>query len=588
MADDQAPELSTEEVASASSALDQDSWFNATEALRISLELPPLLLDHGGRNESSDNVRLAVSWAFYYSIEVSRETGSPRVSVMPHMQLPGDVSVPPNVKDVKQELVNVWDNLLSFALPHFLRARLNHLMFERGGKCRFEHGMAAIESYVNSAETWERGFDSADDMERALRLARALRQDTWVTTVCARLAEFTRNVIAQDSWAPGLALHYLRPALEEPTSDRNDLNNLLLELQDRYKSDNHIVDEVLRIRASRTSDSAERLNLYRERVSLWLTAAETGDGVLKSTNRKTALQIAEESADPALRERAAAELQKTRREDLQLMRMTSSTHVEREQVERIFAPIRDAKTWQEALTEFSFFGPISGDSDKNREHVRESARLAPLQAILPVEKLGGDGLPRFKAVTDEERALVQLADWESHQISSMSPWLADALKVVAERHGLPSEDELTDFIGRQSWVTPEDSANVARCLIRFWTGDFDGCSYIVATKIEAIARRLVVALGVGIYRLQREQTPGQYPGLGVLLEALKEKGLPEGWYRFIRTVCTGPEGMNLRNEIAHGFVPALSSVGAVLLLQSAMFLTQIPVGESPTPAKEEI
>jgi hypothetical protein len=73
-------------------------------------------------------------------------------------------------------------------------------------------------------------------------------------------------------------------------------------------------------------------------------------------------------------------------------------------------------------------------------------------------------------------------------------------------------------------------------------------------RIEAAARALALELDQAAYQVARANEPGKYVGLGVLLSILEKVGLDPAWERFLRTFLTGPLGMNVRNDVAHGFV----------------------------------
>ncbi len=74
-------------------------------------------------------------------------------------------------------------------------------------------------------------------------------------------------------------------------------------------------------------------------------------------------------------------------------------------------------------------------------------------------------------------------------------------------------------------------------------------------RIETLVRNLVLRSDRGIYRLHNEQKPGQYPGIGNLLEILQEEyALPESVIRFLAVVLRHLAGLNLRNLMLHGFV----------------------------------
>jgi hypothetical protein len=147
---------------------------------------------------------------------------------------------------------------------------------------------------------------------------------------------------------------------------------------------------------------------------------------------------------------------------------------------------------------------------------------------------------------------------------------------------------MAEFFSRSSIIPPETAASISRCFIRYWAGDAEGAAFTAAPKIETLARNLVLALDAGVYRIQRNEKPGQYPGLGVLLGVLREKGMDESWYRNILTVCGNPAGgPNIRNDIAHGFVDSVGSPGAALLLQCIIYLWNLVPKSQGDPDNEK-
>jgi hypothetical protein len=143
---------------------------------------------------------------------------------------------------------------------------------------------------------------------------------------------------------------------------------------------------------------------------------------------------------------------------------------------------------------------------------------------------------------------------------------------LPEHHGLPSLDELSAFIATSDIVDRPLAAALARSLHRWWAGDYEGAAFTAIPRIEALARELLLAADAAVYRLQRQQTPGQYAGLGYLLDMLRTGGLDESWYRYFRTVLFSPAGWNIRNELSHGFLDNVDFVVAALILQLALHL----------------
>jgi Domain of unknown function (DUF4209) len=104
---------------------------------------------------------------------------------------------------------------------------------------------------------------------------------------------------------------------------------------------------------------------------------------------------------------------------------------------------------------------------------------------------------------------------------------------------------------------------------------------VASPRVETLIRNLVLALGLPVYRVQREKTPGQYPGLGVLLDGLAKAGLDSSWHRFLRTFLASPSGLNYRNELAHGFVDEVDRTYAALVLVAVLYLATLSLSLDP-------
>lgn len=189
---------------------------------------------------------------------------------------------------------------------------------------------------------------------------------------------------------------------------------------------------------------------------------------------------------------------------------------------------------------------------------------------------GGDGLPRFTPQTDIERADYFLTQQETFHLQLRSNLVAEALLRIPAAHGLPSLEELAAHFARNPLVG--DALALARAFLRWWSGDHEGAALAAAARTETLARELLLAQNYPLYRLQREQKPGQYPGLGYLLSTLADEGLlDDSWHRYLRTALAGPAGWNLRNELDDGFLDDLGAIPAAVMLQCVAHLAVIPL-----------
>ena len=89
--------------------------------------------------------------------------------------------------------------------------------------------------------------------------------------------------------------------------------------------------------------------------------------------------------------------------------------------------------------------------------------------------------------------------------------------------------------------------------------------------IEALIRAAVIRGDRGIFRLQKNQSPGQYVGLGALLPEFYDIfEVREGDQRFFNAVLKHPGGWNLRNLLSHGYLPAIRGGVTALALYAAL------------------
>jgi hypothetical protein len=106
----------------------------------------------------------------------------------------------------------------------------------------------------------------------------------------------------------------------------------------------------------------------------------------------------------------------------------------------------------------------------------------------------------------------------------------------------------------------------------YWNGEYVEAVHLVIPAAEAAARRLLRELDEGIYQVQVGKSVSQYPGLRVLLEELDELVLDPSWSWFLNWLFLGPTGLNLRNDVTHGFIVSIGPVYTTLVLRAASLL----------------
>jgi len=255
-------------------------------------------------------------------------------------------------------------------------------------------------------------------------------------------------------------------------------------------------------------------------------------------------------------------------------------------VERFLDGFTASPDWRDGINYFLQTECPLGDLARLRQEERDIAKVTVFSSLLPRTILGKDGLPRWTASSDEDRQAERLATCARIYVENQGRVLAEGLQRMERRYGTPAEVNLAAHLSRNGQFDQALARSLASGFRHYWAGDYEASVHVVVPKIEAAARALLRELDEGIYRLQVAKDPGQYPGLYVLLQELERVALDESWTYFLRWLLLGPLGMNIRNEVAHGFVADIDPVYAALVLRAAALLITVvaPQPESTVSA----
>lgn len=560
-------------------ALSETSFYEAEERLRAVLPLMqlPTAGSIGQRDVDVPATDRAAAWAFAYRVVIQDKNGRPRVVFEPHTSGTGIQSFPPAVEDVAADITEAWSLLANEVSSPFAIARLNHLLFERKYGNPRDHAARAIDSYCDDAASrdWHR---AQLHLTIALRLSRAIGDTDRIQKVLTLLIDAAEKSLQSSDPKPGRVLGYLRPVVGEaraPISVDAALSTAYETFDDVW-----IRDQIIELLLQRCNDTNERQLLVEKRVRRWLDAARTTEGLARSTHLKKALQLATDAGATTLIDEAASRLQEITLADLGLAEISYAVSLTPEQSAAFIAPVTDAESWRDALHQFTFLGPVAGDVRTNQQTVKEQSQEFVFASVGNTEIIGADGMPIFQADTPETKQEMALSQFEGLRLGIFAPMIARALAEIAVTYGIPAEADLAEFLSDSSIIEDSVAQSMARTLIRFWTGDFEGAAVTAAIRIETLARGLVISLGAGIYKLQRTNVPGQYPGLAFLLKHLAERGMDTSWHRQIYNLCANPAGWNSRNDIAHGFVLDASAPMTAMLIQAMMYLASLEPNRS--------
>ena len=249
--------------------------------------------------------------------------------------------------------------------------------------------------------------------------------------------------------------------------------------------------------------------------------------------------------------------------------MPMTVSIPREVIENYLAVFDHDPDWRAGMLQWLATAPPSGSYPANRRNAEERSKTTVFRKIMSTKVFGAHGLPERTIGTDDEETIEHdVRESEEHLARIHGAMLAEGLDRIRDlAPGLHSEI-LAEWICKQYGCDERLARRLARAISYFWSEDYDGCGHVIAPAVESAVRDLLRELNEPVYRVEQGRKIGQFPGLGALLPHLEREGLDTDWVRFIQVLLL-PEGRNLRNLIAHGFVHEVGRSDAVLLLRAA-------------------
>lgn len=249
----------------------------------------------------------AAVWAFTYVIDFAGRQArlAPRDNY-------GERTNPPRIKNVPEDIRQLWRHLLELVQEPAAKAQLAHAVFQCGGTGGREAGLIAVDSYVGSAAQWQHRSDSIEDLCAASRIARVVSDDAKTRRALDLLLDIADAALNTPPAAAGIVLRALSHAVGEPLCpDRIDA---LLERAASELPDVKNRDRALELMQTRCCDDECHAASWDRRVDVYIDAAAqaTNSPIMRMVLRQDALRTAEASGRRDLYERAAAALQNTR------------------------------------------------------------------------------------------------------------------------------------------------------------------------------------------------------------------------------------------------------------------------------------
>lgn len=570
----------------------------------------PLEDPEGRTGERLPLVDRAGWWAMRYHLQIEGEPGKERITLEPEFEGPGGETLPPRVSDVASEVVEAWSHLVELVTTPSAKSMLRHLLFQARHGDVLTNARQAVDAYCDLAKTEGRLFDAVTAARAAVRLARAVKDEEQQAVALGVVAQVTgRSIDPGPSQSFGAALSGLETLLTEKDPGASEL---LGQARSSWPVGQQ-ADQILHLALSVATDSSECQELWTERVENFLAMAEQADSnIIRAMRLRQAVEIAGLSGMKELRNRATKLLQRVRHLDLEMMHIQASTRRFQEQWEEMVALVlgdpdaadgiqvsapspekdeegskeREQPKWALRLSAFGNLEAPTGNPETNREIVRTRRAATPLRSLFPAQLQTPEGLPLYAPSNEAEHFELDMVRWETDLLGQWAYILSDALQRIGAED-TPAGSDVDRFLLVGHAVTANEAGMLSRALERYWSGDAEGAAFTAFPLIEALLRNATLAADQGIYRLQKKQSPGQYVGVGVLLDLfVTSYDVSEQDQRFFNALLNHPGGWNVRNLMAHGYIHNAGSALAAVLIYAAMKIVLLAL-KDPNEAPDQ-
>ena len=257
------------------------------------------------------------------------------------------------------------------------------------------------------------------------------------------------------------------------------------------------------------------------------------------------------------RSKVIGKVEETKREVRRLIRqaeeemheLSVKVEVPKEELEHFAQPILDANS-DDVLTIFSMHPGLIPNIPKLEEQAKQMAEEAPLASLLGRTQLrDGRKVDEIPPFSDEGALKDQLGFW--FQTHSM---LLDYVFYRLREEGKISTETFLAHLESWEFFDERDRPFLEKAIAHYFAEDYVSMLHVLVPRIEHMLKSVFEQIGmpsvaVPNERQIREQTFGDF-----LCREDVRKALDEGVWHYLYFALVDESGLNLRNDVAHGWI----------------------------------
>jgi lysyl-tRNA synthetase class 1 len=561
----------THEVSGALYALGVDTHLSEEERRALNIEIDAWEFRAGGRKPSD--------WGTYHHpLQLgNREDGS--------------TIYRPDLSELGGDAISIWSNRLQLVTSPFLKARYADLLWDLshiiqpGSKRDFRAGQAAVDAYIDIASALEKisDIEAVIALERAFQIAMELNDAVRTELVADRLLLLGSLAPLQSIGVWSMPSRCLL-GNRKVAGSRHD--QLTLELERRLDEAAQAVngyacdvaaDSLFKTYRSET-DRTKRIRVLRTLADTWEKQAEKADAGVAIHWLSSVVQRLEGAGLNEDADRLRLTIEKRGPEALASMKtMSVETPIDRQELEESINQIIGTK--HPFLALFRLARSLSPKCESLRLQVKEHENEFIFYTLFPRTIIGHDGLPKAiigSSDTDLEGRMVE----EATQSLMLSPsFFHLGYAKAKERFGFTPQN-LAEIVSESYLCSADMAKPLSEGLQAYDAEDYTKVISVIIPQIEAMLRELLKILEIPIRKGNRRHSG--FSELKNMNDILADQRvvdvMEEDLLFFLRIVFIDKRGWNLRNEFAHGSLPAEAfNLGTASVVMMAM-LTLAMIG----------
>jgi len=245
------------------------------------------------------------------------------------------------------------------------------------------------------------------------------------------------------------------------------------------------------------------------------------------------------------------------------------------EVERLYDVRLMPLSLDDALTALGALDAFQPSYAAARERAQVIAEYAPLNALL-ARTIIRDDSPTRHIQSAEERLEAQIQRQFVFHINLTGIVIGLMLQRLGQDKGLDARS-LGDYFERWPLMDPRHVPFLRRGIERYYVGDYISALHVLTSQVEGMLRSMLWQGGLAVTGLTRDAAGIDADTLSGLLRRKDVRAmLGQGLWRYLDTALSTQDGLNLRNDVAHGLIkPAqVTKVSVVIVIHLLLCLTR--------------